>query len=166
MKLDQATAIAERVKAQLTPHCIRVEIAGSVRRRKPDVGDIEIVAIPKPYDVGLFATGIACIVDRWPKVRGELPCKYTQRTLPDGIALDLFFATSENWGLIYAIRTGSAAYSHHVLARGWVRNGYESKNGMLTRNGAPVATPEERDLFRMAGEKWIPPEERNLLNES
>ena len=160
MTLDQARAIAERVIAQLAPHCDRIEIAGSIRRRKPDVGDIEIVAIPKPYDVGLFASGIAPIVSAWPKVRGELPCKYTQRTLPDGIALDLFFATPENWGLIYAIRTGSADYSHRVLACGWVRNGYKSVDGMLTRNGITHSVREEMDLFRMAGVRWIPPEAR------
>jgi DNA polymerase/3'-5' exonuclease PolX len=162
MKLDQATAIAERIKAQLAPHCDRIEIAGSIRRRKNEVGDIEIVAIPKPYDVGLFASGIAPIVTTWPKVRGELPCKYTQRQLPDGIALDLFFATAENWGLIYAIRTGSADYSHRVLACGWVRNGYKSAKGMLTRNGVPVPVPEESDLFRLAGVPWVEPKARSL----
>jgi DNA polymerase/3'-5' exonuclease PolX len=162
MQLDQATAIAERIKAQLAPHCDRIEIAGSIRRRKADVGDIEIVAIPKPYDVGLFASGIAPIVSAWPKVRGELPCTYTQRTLPDGIALDLFFATAENWGLIFAIRTGSADYSHRVLACGWVRNGYKSADGMLTRDGATVPVREERDLFRLAGVQWVEPEARRL----
>lgn len=162
MQLDQATAIAECVKAQLAPHCDRIEIAGSIRRRKAEVGDIEIVAIPKPYDVGLFASGIAPIVSAWPKVRGELPCRYTQRMLPDGIALDLFFATPTNWGLIYAIRTGSADYSHRVLACGWVRNGYKSADGMLRRDGVPVPVREERDLFRLAGVPWVDPEARSL----
>jgi DNA polymerase (family 10) len=162
MKLEMATAIAERIKDQLAPHCDRIEIAGSIRRRKADVGDIEIVAIPKPYDVGLFASGIAPIVNAWPKVRGELPCKYTQRELPDGIALDLFFATPENWGLIFAIRTGSADYSHRVLACGWVRAGYKSADGMLSRDGVAVPVREERDLFRLAGVPWVDPEPRSL----
>jgi DNA polymerase/3'-5' exonuclease PolX len=163
MQYEKAMAIAERVKAHLAPHCERIEIAGSIRRRKADVGDIEMVAIPKPYDVGLFASGIAQIVSVWPKVRGELPCKYTQRMLPEGIALDLFFATEENWGLIYAIRTGSADYSHRVLACGWVRNGYKSVNGMLTRDGVAVPVREERDLFRLAGVPWEQPEARIWL---
>lgn len=162
MKLTLARAIADRVVAQLAPHCHRAEIAGSLRRLKPDVGDIEIVAIPKPYDVGLFASGISLVVDQWPKVRGELPCKYTQRMLPEGIALDLFFATPENWGLIFAIRTGSADYSHHVLACGWVRNGYKCSNGMLCRDGMHVPVPEERDLFRLSGVTWCDPRCRTL----
>ena len=162
MKLDQAMTIAERVKTQLMPYCDRIEIAGSIRRHKPEVGDIEVVLIPKPYDIGLFASGIALIVNTWTKVRGELPCKYTQRMLPDGIALDLFSATKKNWGLIYAIRTGSADYSHRVLARGWVRNGYKSANGMLSRNGVVVQVHEEHDLFRLAGVQWVEPEARDI----
>ncbi|NCC52442.1 MAG: hypothetical protein EOM20_14655 [Spartobacteria bacterium] len=162
MQLEVAKEIAERRKAQLAPHCERIEIAGSVRRGKNEVGDIEMVAIPKPYDVGLFADGIAPIVESWKKVRGDLPCKYTCRILPEGIALDLFFATPDNWGLIYAIRTGSAEYSHRVLAVGWVRNGYKSVNGMLTRDGVAVPVRDEQDLFRMAGVTWVEPEKREI----
>jgi DNA polymerase (family 10) len=162
VKLEQALTIAERVRAELLPHCERVEIAGSVRRRKPEVGDIEIVAIPKPYDVGLFSSGIALVVDRWPIVRGHLPCKYTQRTLPEGIALDLFFATPENWGLIFAVRTGSADFSHEALACRWVKLGYHSKDGMLhDRENNPVPVREEEDLFALLGRPWIPPEARS-----
>lgn len=162
MQLDQAMSIAKRVKAQLAPYCERVEIAGSIRRGKPEVGDIEIVAIPLPYDTGLFASGIAPIVEKWEKIRGELPCKYTQRILPEGIKLDLFFATFANWGLIYAIRTGSAEFSHKVLACGWVRRGYHSVNGMLMRDGAPVYVAEEKTLFHLAGVPWVEPCERSV----
>ena len=162
MKLDQALEIALRRKAELAPYCERIEIAGSIRRLRPEPHDIEMVAIPKPYEVGLFASGIAPIVNRWEKVKGELPCKYTQRMLPEGIVLDLFFARPENWGLIYAIRTGSADYSHWVLAAGWVRMGYHSVDGMLTWNGEPVPVREEQDLFAMAGVAWCRPEERRV----
>lgn len=171
MQLQQAQQIAERVKAELEPHCDRIAIAGSIRRKKPEVKDIEIVAIPKPYDPSpLFATGIATVVNQWEKVKGELPCKYTQRILPEGIKLDLFFAIPENWGLIYAIRTGSAEYSHKVLASGWVRNGYQSVDGMLSiyqhhSDESPrkfCECREEEDLFRMAGVDWVEPEDREL----
>jgi len=49
MKYSEILLIAEQVKAELQPHCIRIEIAGSIRRKKPECRDIEIVAIPKPY---------------------------------------------------------------------------------------------------------------------
>ena len=160
MKLQQAQEIADSVLDKLSPHCERIEIAGSIRRQKPDVKDIEIVAIPKPYDVGLFESGIATVVKQWPKVKGELPCKYTQRRLPDGINLDLFFARPENWGLIYAIRTGSAEFSHKQLACRWVRFGYKSQGGMLTRDGKVYPVREEGELFDMLAIDWVQPKFR------
>lgn len=160
MIYSEAIQIAQRAHDLLAPRCYRLAIAGSLRRKAPEVGDIEIVAIPKPYDVGLFSTGIAEIVNQWKKVKGELPCRYTQRMLPEGIKLDLFFATPKNWGYIYAIRTGSDDFSKR-LADGWVRNGYHGKDGMLVdRAGNQIPCWEETDLFRMAGIKWLPPESR------
>ncbi len=168
MILSQALEIAGRVKSELAPHCERIEIAGSIRRQKPDVGDIEIVCIPKPYETGLFASGIAKVAGQWQKVKGEFPCLYTQRILPhpDGdhfIKLDLFIATKDNWGLIFAIRTGSAEYSHRVLAAGWVRRGYWSVGGELHNHKGDICEiPEERDLFRLIGIPFCKPEDRNL----
>jgi DNA polymerase/3'-5' exonuclease PolX len=162
MKYEQALEIAEKVKAQLAPHCEKIEIAGSIRRKKPEVKDIEIVAIPKPYDIGLFESGIATVVKQWEKVKGELPCKYTQRILPEGINLDLFFAERENWGLIFAMRTGSASYSHNVLGSAWVKRGYKSIGGYLYTNGERIAIPEEEDLFRRIGVLYVAPELRSF----
>ena len=162
MKLEQALEIAERVKKELSPFCERIEIGGSIRRRKPIVGDIEIIVIPKPYDVGMFESGIATIVKKWEKVKGELPCKYTQRILPEGIKLDLFFATKENWGLIYALRTGSANYSHHILGKKWVELGYKSISGKLTKDGVLIPVYEESDLFELLCIPYVIPNLRNL----
>ena len=39
--------ITERLVSILAPFCERIEIAGSLRRLKPEVGDIELVVIPK-----------------------------------------------------------------------------------------------------------------------
>lgn len=156
-----ALAIAERVKAALAPHCERIEIAGSIRRQRPQVSDIEIVAIPKPYQVGLFASGIAPIVNEWQKVKGELPCKYTQRILPEGIKLDLFFAEPGNWGYIMAIRTGSAAYSK-MLAQSWRKRGYQGENGYLTHKSRRINTKTEQDLFLYAGVTYVEPEKREI----
>lgn len=81
--------------------------------------------------------------------------------MPDGITLDLFFANKENWGLIYALRTGSADYSHKVLATGWVKLGYNSEGGQLSINGKEINIPEEKDLFKLIGIPYIEPELRN-----
>jgi len=65
MPFVEALAAACAIKEMLAPYCERIEIAGSVRRKKPYCKDIEIVAIPKPYDVGLFESGIAKVVNGW-----------------------------------------------------------------------------------------------------
>ena len=154
MKYDQALQIAERVKRELEPHCQRIEIAGSIRRKKQEVKDIEIVAISN----NRFQLGL--IVDKWKKIKGNVGGKYLQRELPEGIKLDLFFATERNFGLILAIRTGSAEYSHHVLATGWVKNGFKSIDGMLTKNNQEIEVKEEIDLFNLINVKYTEPEKR------
>lgn len=161
----EALKIASAVVEELRPHCEKIEIAGSIRRKKPEVGDIEIVAIPKPYSSAPYENGIATVVNKWQKVKGNLEygkTKYTQRILPSGIKLDLFFATKENWGSIFAIRTGSAEYSHKVLARGWVRHGFKSEGGYLFRYGKKYEVPEEEALFKLAGVPFVEPERRSL----
>lgn len=163
MKLEQAKQIAFEKLEELKPHCERIEIAGSIRREKPEPNDIEIVAIPKPYDPSpLFEFGVGLVINQWPKIKGELPCKYTQRILPEGIKLDLFFATPENWGLIFAIRTGSADYSHKVLAKSWTKFGYKSEGGILYRNGKKYAVREEIELFKMLNLKYVEPRYREV----
>ena len=42
-----AEPVAERLVEQLRPYCERIQIAGSIRRRKWAVGDIELLCIPK-----------------------------------------------------------------------------------------------------------------------
>jgi DNA polymerase (family 10) len=159
---EKALKIAQATLEQLRPHCVRAEIAGSIRRKKSEVGDIEIVAIPKPYENGLFESGIATVVNRWAKVRGDLPCKYTQRILPEGIALDLFIVEEGNWGNLFAMRTGSAEYSYKVLASRWVQLGFKSIEGYLWREDERYDLPEESDLFRLLGIPYVVPELRNL----
>ena len=180
MKLDRAMVIAERVRVALDPYCERIEVAGSVRRRKAEVGDIELVAIPRTVDVlDLFGTSGVRRVAGWEEavrglgrvVKGDPGLgRYAQVDLGE-ITLDLFLAVPENWGLIFAIRTGSAEFSHRVLAAGWVRAGYRSIDGMICRWGGvgpgerwvPVAVREEVDLFRLAGVEWTEPEKREVL---
>ena len=160
---EKALAIANETVTLLAPHCERIEIAGSVRRQKPEVKDIEIVVIPKPFMYGLFEDGIATVVNKWEKVKGDLEknCKYTQRILPSGIKLDLFFAERGNWGNIFAMRTGSADYSRYMLAGTWSNLGYASKEGYLyDNNGVRIEIREEEELFKLLSIPFAEPKDR------
>ncbi len=169
MKLQQAQQIADRIVGALGPYCSRIKIAGSIRRQKPEVGDIEIVCIPLTVDQQtLFAGPVPVrhpefvrLVNSWPKVKGNGYSKYTQRLLPEGIKLDLFTATPVNWGHILAIRTGSANFSHKILGARWVSQGFKSENGYLTRHGQVVPAPTEREYFHLLGLAWVEPGNRN-----
>ncbi len=166
MKHSEALIIAQEVKEKLAPHCSKIEIAGSIRRLKPEVKDIEIVAIPLPYENnGMFVSGIAEVVNNWQKVKGELgpECKYTQRVLPEGIKLDLFFATEDNWGWIYALRTGSSDYNFRYLDA-MKASGFRAVNGqILNAFGKPMVIADERQFFDLINLDFVPPEHRNVV---
>ena len=59
-----------------------------------------------------------------------------------------------------AIRTGSADFSHNVLAKRWVSLGYHSKDGVLSRNDEVLELKEERDLFAELGLEYTDPKYR------
>jgi DNA polymerase/3'-5' exonuclease PolX len=93
MKYADALRLATRIQDLLAPHCERIEIAGSVRRQRADVKDIEIVAIPKPFETLLFQSGIATVVNDWEKVRGDITpeARYTQRIIRWTVGTDQCF---------------------------------------------------------------------------
>jgi len=43
----------------LKPYCLQIEIAGSIRRKKPDVKDIELVAVADKYKLEKY------FIDNW-----------------------------------------------------------------------------------------------------
>ena len=50
MELVTAKQIADSIVDAIGPACSRAHVAGSIRRQKPEVKDIEIVAIVNDYD--------------------------------------------------------------------------------------------------------------------
>src|SRR5688572_15684369 len=144
MRYIKALPIAEAWKRRLSPFCERIEIAGSIRRQKSEVKDIEIVCIPKTVpdvQIGLFAAADPRRNLRHPGFASEFynasenelmiemgkpdHGKYVKIMLIEHqIKIDLFIATAENFGFLLAIRTGPADYSHRILGNTWSRMGY------------------------------------------
>jgi len=58
--LAEADEVAAEIVGLLGPSCERIEIAGSIRRRRSGVGDVEIVAIPHygPAPTDLFGRAV------------------------------------------------------------------------------------------------------------
>ncbi len=180
MNLLEAQAIASRLILAMAPHCRRIEVAGSIRREKPEVKDIEIVAIPlwEPVPAGLFgetteanrlhdwANSEACevtwikpgtseVIPWQPKADG----KYWRGWLRENVKLDLFLATEINWGAIMAIRTGCADFSHALVSHA-PTVGKRFKDGYLCDGAGPLTTPEEADVFRLLQLEYIQPAAR------
>ena len=51
LNLGEAQVLAEKVVAILQPFCSCIMTAGSIRRGKAEVGDVDIVALPKAMDL-------------------------------------------------------------------------------------------------------------------
>lgn len=136
-----ASKCANYILELLKPHCEhnRIHIAGSIRRIKPEVKDIEIVCIPKKQIIsrGLFGeeeyevctafiNALAAITHE--TFKGIIGGRYMQiitnsKNCP-GIRLDLFMPQPEDYFRMYAIRTGSWEYSKDIIATAWKKKGW------------------------------------------
>jgi DNA polymerase/3'-5' exonuclease PolX len=172
MLIADAKAIADEWVWRLAPYCERVEIAGSIRRGKPEVGDIEIICKPlMAEEVDMFGavTGYTSMVDAF---FGENDYKmvksgtrYKQVALPEGINLDLFCVIAPaQWGVLFLIRTGPADYSHRFAMKkqqgGLLPSNMQVKDGAIWLGGKMFETPEEADVYKLIGAPYIEPGER------
>lgn len=177
MTLNKANLIADRFLKLIEPCCLKVSIAGSVRRECPIVHDIEFVAISKDeFCFGrLFMEGYPGLVVNGTRLKRF---KYPE----NGLQIELFLTTMADYGRQLAIRTGSSAFSHH-LAMQWNRKGWAGTEDGLRRKDEcnhkstwkikpeykscptlhPVFNTEEK-FFAFIGAKWIPPQERSWVD--
>jgi len=169
----EALHLAESVLADLAPACQRIEIAGSIRRQKSEVGDIEIVAIPLRLSdleqTPLFGRddSLSSALDKvvftggWRLIKnGSL---YKQYDIGP-CNLDLFLTTREKWGVIFTLRTGPADFSRNLVTSkrmgGLCPSYLRVKDGRVWNETGALSTPEEEDVFRVMNIRWIPPEKR------
>ena len=147
MLLSTASDIAVKICYKLQPYCSKINIAGSIRRKKPKVGDIEIVCVPHKAPAGqvsLFGDpeGEQPVKEFCDLVQGlgtvelgRVTGRQMKILLPEGIKLDLFIPQEDDYYRIYAIRTGSAQYSNLVIAHAWKRKGWVgTEHGLRKKN--------------------------------
>lgn len=176
MDITVASPLAENIVTSLRPHTHRAEIAGSVRRMKPNVKDIEIVARIADWEASFEALrqwgyfikpGVPDITPWAPKTGA----KYLRMMLDGGLKLDLFLASEENWGALYTMRTGGATGPDGNPFEGFVPgmfsrwkkvSGGGKMRGCLPTlpDGRSVIVREESDFFRVCGVEWTGPENR------
>jgi DNA polymerase/3'-5' exonuclease PolX len=179
-----AVRAADALLEALRPACARIEVAGSIRRGRPVVGDIEIVCIPLPtYNLLGEPTPITLVdhalTDLGVPFSKNGPAykqfQFNYVHLLDNVGhapgpltftVDLFLVTPETWGMQYIIRTGDADFSrlmvtprfHNGLCPNHLHVGY----GRLHHGDTVLETPEERDVFALYGLPYVEPAERCL----
>ncbi len=162
MQNQEAKAIAEELISVMKPYCKKLEIAGSVRRKKANVKDIEICLVALNNNKLFNTLGLYLLKNNKDFKYLKNGDKYKQFE-HKGVNIDMFIGNENNWGLLFAIRTGSAVFSTKILSQ-WKRvsNGGYSKDGYLHNgNNEVIFTPEEIDVFKLCKMDWVEPEFRN-----
>lgn len=172
--LDKAMQNAERFRSLFDGTYDRWEIAGSIRRKRPMVGDVEHVVIPRgengsqlwgrvndllATDGGLFAGDGALMKAVYPNGTHRWGNRY-RGIVFEGVRHEVFIADKANWGAILAIRTGPAEFSKRLVTDLRTR-GYRQQGGYLLDNaGQVIDVPDERTFLEFCGCRWIEPEDR------
>lgn len=182
---DAARLVAFSVLSALRCHetCERFEIAGSLRRGKADVGDVEIVYIGKeetrPRRGDMFASdrvnlaheAIDALVDRGvlrkrENLRGAFAYGEKNRLCvhaESGIPVDLFATTEASWWNYLVCRTGPAELNTEIAtraqAKGWKWTPY-GKGFSHRHTGQVHRVSSEEDVFAFVGLPYIPPHQR------
>lgn len=181
--LSEAREAAASLVAMLTPSCTRIAIAGSIRRERPVVHDLELVAIARrEVRGGLWgdAEEIDLLAERVRALRedGVLRLRDVEARRADGsievghrdgdaykaleyvgLPVDLFVTDAERWGCIFALRTGPGDWNTRLVTD--CKRYFRSVSGGRVHHfDKPIPTPEEADFFRALGVPWIEPRER------
>lgn len=183
MPLKDAQVLADEVVRMLKRACVQITIAGSIRRQKPTVGDIEVVCVPRlvtvmgglfgdqPETVDALEARVADLMDDLLEYRLDRNLRKAagsryRRLFYQGFPLDLFSPAADSYGAILTIRTGPAEYSHRLVTPrsqgGLMPDHLQMKEGSLRYrvSGEAIPTPTEESFFAAISLPWIAPEDR------
>jgi DNA polymerase (family X) len=152
--VDVAMGVAEEIIEALSPLAGRCEYAGSLRRCRETIGDVDILATaddPGPLMAAFVALPLVSEVI----ARGEK--KTSIRTLK-GLQVDLRVVPAESWGAALQYFTGSKA--HNIRTREIaVRAGLKlSEYGLFeVESGDLVVSATEEEVYERLGLPWVPP---------
>lgn len=157
--LGHAEAILERLRR--VPGVRQAEAAGSLRRRKETVADVDLLvaaddAAPVVRAFGNLA-GVA-------ETLAEGPTKASVR-LKGGIQVDLRVVPPESFGAALHYFTGSKTHNIAVRTRAMKLGLKLSEYGIFDREGRRLGGATEEEVFRAVGLPFIAPELREGTGE-
>ena len=171
---QDADAIVQAVLVWMRdcPQVRRIEGAGSWRRGRETVGDLDFV---------VDSDDSSAVMDRlesWPETSAVLLRGDTKTSVrgPRGVQIDLRVVDHASFGAALQYFTGSK--EHNVRLRSWARDrgltineygvytiGSEGTGDKKPSKGASVAGATEEDVYAAVGLPWVPPELREGRDE-
>ena len=152
--LATAEAIAERLRK--VPHVRSAEVAGSIRRRRETIGDIDLLVSAAEADAVIRAFKDAPEVEA---LTATGPTKCTAR-LTSGLQADLRIVPPESFGAALHYFTGSKSHNIELRTRAMRRGLKLSEYGVFDRHGKRLGGATEEEVYRAVGLPFIPPELR------
>jgi DNA polymerase (family 10) len=162
--LDVAAHTAARVVAAVSaaPGCLRCEYAGSLRRWRETIGDVDVLAAADDSAPLMAAlTGLPEAVE----VIGSGPTKTSIRT-DAGLQVDLRVIPLDAWGAALQYFTGSQAHNVRVREIAVRRKLKLSEYGLFDAgSGELIVSQTEHEVYQRLGMAWIPPAMREDTGE-
>ena len=162
MKLEEAGALADRIVHCLESLCVKIQVAGSIRRRRPEVHDIDIVLIPRPLRwsgiVNRLETDLKATVTK-------AGAKLVSLNVPIGdtkFPVDLYRANPTTWGVLLLIRTGSKKHNVILCMRARALGMMLSAKDGLIKDDKVIASRTEESIFKALDLDWSAPEDREV----
>jgi len=158
MLIDEADTAAETLleTVRLIPGVLKAELAGSLRRRKETIGDLDVVAASEDSEGVLNAFSGSSLVL---KVLGAGNSKASV-ILANGVRAQLWVYPPGAYGSVLQYATGSQAHNVRLRERAQKQGLSLSEHGFTTDDGKLLPCPDELDVYQKLGLAWIPPELR------
>ncbi|WP_427165590.1 DNA polymerase/3'-5' exonuclease PolX [Streptomyces sp. C1-1] len=156
VRLDVAMGLADDIVAALSAvdGCLRCTCAGSLRRCRETIGDIDVlVAAHRPLPLMRAFTALPYVTE----VIGTGEKKTSVRTT-EGLNVDLRVVPPDSWGAALQYFTGSKAHNIRTRERA-VHHGLKlSEYGLFdVETGERTVSETEEEVYARLGLPWIPP---------
>ena len=164
LDLKEAEKTAAKVKATVEAQCELLEVAGSIRRQKTTVHDIDFVVVAKSDADWQKINDKLKQLKAKPNCSGNSVIKAFVPCENGFFQVDFYRAKPSTFGIHLLVRTGSA--DHNM----WLA-GYAISKGMrikysegLIKDGVAVAGETEQGVFEALGLSYPSPSEREIAD--
>ena len=164
LDLTEAQNTAAKVKATVEAHCELIEVAGSIRRQKSKVHDIDFVVVAKSDADWQRINEKLKQLKAKPNCSGNSVIKAFVPCENGFFQVDFYRAKPSTFGIHLLVRTGSA--EHNM----WLA-GYAISKGMrirysegLLKDVAIIAGEDEKGVFEALGLPYPLPSEREIVD--